>query len=391
MSRKLCYILITLWAFGLPAMSEEKPKDDPPSVKLLAKGNWYIEIGGGVQTLFSKDANKLAFGKRVTPSVSFTGGKWFSPYWGARLQLQGFSYHGFSTTDGVYLGDPLNNNFIYGLNDPVRNHVSIRPDGSYRHYLRYMNLHADFQVALLNLIVGEDEQRKWEVIPAVGLGYMHLFPYKGTPKNNVLSANFSLMGKYRLTKDFDINLEVQTAVMPDQFDGRIAGKLYENSCAVTLGVTYHFKKRGFSKKTVDYVPKEVIRTVRDTVTVTKEIKVEVEKEVFNQPFTLAVIRFGIDSYTPRQEQDINYVNVVRYLNANPRAKIRLDGYADQQTGIPDYNLKLSIKRAATVRQILIDKYGIDKDRVQAQGIGSNGQPYEKNNWNRVVVVTAIEQ
>lgn len=351
--------------------------------------NWYIEAGAGVQTLFSKDASGLSFGKRVTPAFALTGGKWFSPYWGIRLQMQGYSWNGYSTTDGIYLGNPLNGGLIYGPNDPVRGKVTIHPDGNYRHYLRYMNLHADFQVSLLNLIYGESNLSKFDVIPAVGLGYMHLFPYKGTPKNNVLTANFSVMGKYKLTKDFDINLEVQTAVMPDQFDGRIAGKLYENNCAITLGITYHFKKRGFARKTVDCVPKEILRLVRDTVTVIKEVKVEVEKEVFAQPFTLTVIGFNIDSYPPKQGQDINYINIVKYLKANPRAKIRLDGYADQKTGTPEYNLQLSIKRAAGVRQILIDKYKVDKNRIQAQGIGSNGQPYEQNSWNRAVVATVI--
>lgn len=381
-------VLSVLFSSMVSAQDVDKKKS---SLRNDIDKNWYIEAGAGVQALFSKDASGLCFGKRITPAFSLTGGKWFSPYWGLRLQMQGYGLNGYSTTDGIYLANPLNGGLIYGPNDPVRGEVTIHPNGSYRHYLRYMNLHADFQVSLLNLIHGENNQSKFDIIPAVGLGYMHLFHYKGTPKNNVLTANFSVMGKYKLTKDFDINLEVQSAVMPDQFDGRIAGKLYENNCAVTLGVTYRFKKRGFVKKTIDYTPKEVLRIVRDTVTVTKEVKVEVEKEVFTQPFTLTVIGFNIDSYSPKQGQDINYVNIVRYLEANPRAKIRLDGYADRKTGTPEYNLQLSIKRAASVRQILIDEYKIDKNRIQAQGIGANGQPYERNSWNRAVVVTVITE
>ena len=182
---------------------------------------------------------------------------------------------------------------------------------------------------------------------------------------------------------------MQTAVMPDQFDGRIAGRLYENNCAVTLGVTYHFKKRGF-KPRVQYIPQEVIRVINDTITVNKEIRVEVEKEVFNKPFTLASIRFNLNSYVPKRNQEMQYVNIVKYLEQNPRAKIRLDGYADP-LGTAVYNLHLSMKRAVWVRDILMKEYGVDENRIQAQGIGVNGQPYKKRDWNRVVLVTVFEE
>ena len=95
---------------------------------------WYIEVGAGALVLFSADASKLSFGGRITPSISVAGGKWFSPYWGTRVQVQGYSFNGNSTTNGLYLGNPLNNGLIYGSNDPVRSESVIRPDGSYRHY-----------------------------------------------------------------------------------------------------------------------------------------------------------------------------------------------------------------------------------------------------------------
>ncbi|RGN44764.1 MULTISPECIES: OmpA family protein [unclassified Bacteroides] len=391
MKKRIIPILVGSLIFGLfQELSAQEQTGQTPENKWDDIGsNWYLEAGAGAQVLFSKDASSLNFGDRITPSFSLTGGKWFSEYWGLRLQLQGYSFNGYSTVNGIYLGNPLHGGLIYGPHDPVRNEVTIRPDGSYRHFLRYMNLHADFQFSLLNLLRHGETDCKWDVIPAVGLGYMHLFPYKGTPKNNALTANFSIMGKYRLTKDFDLNLEMQTAVMPDQFDGRIAGRLYENNCAVTLGVTYHFKKRGF-KPRVQYIPQEVIRVINDTITVNKEIRVEVEKEVFNKPFTLASIRFNLNSYVPKRNQEMQYVNIVKYLEQNPRAKIRLDGYADP-LGTAVYNLHLSMKRAVWVRDILMKEYGVDENRIQAQGIGVNGQPYKKRDWNRVVLVTVFEE
>lgn len=380
------------------------------------RSNWYIEMGVGTQVLFSADASKLNFGDRITPSISVTGGKWFSPYWGIRVQIQGYSFNGNSSTNGLYLGNPLNNGLIYGSNDPVRNESVIRPDGSYRHYLRYMNMHVDFQVSLANLIGGYKPERKWDIIPVAGIGYAHAFAYKGTPKTNIISTNFSLMGKYKLPKGFDVNLEVQSALFPDQFDGRITGGMYESSCAVMLGVTYNFGSRGFAvtkntskhkhrvargSRKVRYVqiinPEaaerkvEVIRTVNDTVFINKEVKVREEVPVrTNEPVMLGSILFDINKTMPMQGQEITFVNIAKFMSDYPEAKIRLAGYADQQTGTPQYNLKLSTKRGISVKDILVKQYNIDRKRIEVQGVGTDAQPYERDKWNRVVIVTAVD-
>ena len=63
---------------------------------------------------------------------------------------------------------------------------------------------------------------------------------------------------------------------------------------------------------------------------------------------------------------------------------------DSRTGSERVNLYLSMRRAVNVRDILVNEYGIDSSRIEAQGIGVNAQPYEENDWNRVVIVTVIE-
>lgn len=409
--KKIFNIAIALFALSMPAMAIENPKEATQPKKSSIGTDWYIEIGGGAQILFSKDAGILDFGKRITPSISITGGKWFSPFWGARLQAQGYSFNGFSTTEGIYVNDPLGNGLIYGPNDPVRNEVAVRPDGSYRHYLRYMNIHADFQVSLANLIGGYKPERKWDIIPAVGLGYIHTFPYKGTAKVNSISTNFSLMGKYKLPKGFDINMEIQTALMPDRFDGRIVGKSYENNCALTVGVTYHFKKRSFKPATIKAPEKELKETLReiireelqtqapmlynrsgvkDTVVVTQNILGKLVKSK-GEPFTLASFLFDTGKAEPLIGQDIQFVNIAEYMKKYPEAKIRLEGYADKQTGNAEVNLHLSMRRAMKIRSMLINHYGIDTKRIETQGIGINHQPYEENDWNRVVIVTVVDE
>ena len=52
-----------------------------------AQNGWFVDVGGGVQTIFSSDASKLDFGKRLTPSYTIGVGKWITPAYALRLQI----------------------------------------------------------------------------------------------------------------------------------------------------------------------------------------------------------------------------------------------------------------------------------------------------------------
>lgn len=362
-----------------------------------AQNGWFVEAGGGVQTIFSSDASKLDFGKRLTPSYTIGVGKWITPAYALRLQVGGYALNGMSTSEGLYLRDPQIDGSVYGPHDPVIDNVTVRPDGTYRHYLRYVNAHADFMVSLSRLLF--HNQSKFDVLPAVGFGYAHAFAYRGTANTNSLTANFSVAAKYSVMKCMDVNLEIGSALMPDHFDGRITGRKYEPTLGATLGLTYRFNA---SKP---YVRKERSKKHRREAVVDTVYMVErvVERPVFKdrivekpvvkkqESFRLASISFAYASAKPAKKQDIVFENIVEYLKQHPSARIRLDGYADKATGKARTNLMLSIRRTDSVRNILIERYGIAPSRIDAQGIGCNAQPYEKNEHNRVVIVTALPE
>ena len=362
-----------------------------------AQNGWFVEAGGGVQTIFSSDASKLDFGKRLTPSYTIGVGKWITPAYALRLQVGGYALNGMSTSEGLYLRDPQTDGSVYGPHDPVIDNVTVRPDGTYRHYLRYVNAHADFMVSLSRLLF--HNQSKFDVLPAIGFGYAHAFAYRGTANTNSLTANFSVAAKYSVLKCMDVNLEIASALMPGHFDGRITGRKYEPTLGATLGLTYRFNA---SKP---YVRKERSKKHRREAVVDTVYMVEriVERPVFKdrivekpvakkqESFRLASISFAYASAKPAKKQDIVFENIVEYLKQHPSARIRLDGYADKATGKARTNLMLSIRRTDSVRNILIERYGIAPSRIDAQGIGCNAQPYEKNEHNRVVIVTALPE
>ncbi len=108
-------------------------------------------------------------------------------------------------------------------------------------------------------------------------------------------------------------------------------------------------------------------------------------EVVNAAPMMSTVRFTINSARISNEEMVNVYNTAEYLKANPSVNVLIKGYADKDTGTSAYNQTLSVKRAQAVYDALTKTYGIDKSRLAIEGEGSTEQPYDVNNWNRIVI------
>ena len=71
----------------------------------------------------------------------------------------------------------------------------------------------------------------------------------------------------------------------------------------------------------------------------------------NNPLSSSVIYFDLDSATVR-DRDMAVLNAhAQYLTANPSARARLEGHADER-GSREYNVALSENRAQSVRRLM---------------------------------------
>jgi OOP family OmpA-OmpF porin len=59
---------------------------------------------------------------------------------------------------------------------------------------------------------------------------------------------------------------------------------------------------------------------------------------------------------------------VAFVKKYPGARIRLDGYTDS-TGTDAYNIKLSERRAAAVKDYLVKEAGVESSKITAVGHG----------------------
>src|SRR5690606_25650094 len=79
--------------------------------------------------------------------------------------------------------------------------------------------------------------------------------------------------------------------------------------------------------------------------------------------------FPIDSYTLTVNSKDELNDLVKTLKRKKNKKIRIDGYTDN-TGTVEYNNKLSINRANSVKEYL-ENQGIDASRMTTKGFGQS--------------------
>ncbi len=63
------------------------------------------------------------------------------------------------------------------------------------------------------------------------------------------------------------------------------------------------------------------------------------------------------------------VKLGKLIESNPRASFSIEGHTDSH-GPPDYNVTLSLRRAESVKQWLVDNMKIDPARITTKGFGS---------------------
>ena len=95
--------------------------------------------------------------------------------------------------------------------------------------------------------------------------------------------------------------------------------------------------------------------------------------------------YAINSPVITLDQQPNIEMIAKYLKNNIGSKVVIKGYSSAE-GDEDFNKKLSVARAESVKTMLIEKYDIDADRITAQGAGV-GNMFAENDWNRVSICT----
>lgn len=109
------------------------------------------------------------------------------------------------------------------------------------------------------------------------------------------------------------------------------------------------------------------------------------KEVIKNLDNIRYVFFNVNSANIQANQQPEIAMTAEQLKANPEAKVLVEGYASKD-GSKAFNEKLSKRRAEAVKKALVNKYGIDADRVKAEGCGVT-EAFNKLDWNRMAKMT----
>jgi len=352
--------------------------------------NWFISIGAGGEVYFGQNDSQGKFGKRIAPAFDFSVGKWFVPTLGLRAQVSGFKLRG-------YTYDP-NNMYVSGGPDK---------DGLFKQSWKQFNVHGDVLLNLSNWIGGYRYDRFYEAIPYLGFGIMHACT---SADNNVFTANAGLINKMRLSDAFDLNVEIRGSVFEKKFAGEPGGKRANGILTVTAGFSYKFKNREF-KRNIPVEPvvmaediawaataKQLETTqaqLADQIAYNNQLNnelnrvkaekqaVKVEKEVIAAP---RAIFFNINKSNITAKDKVNLEYLAEQMKTNPDKRYTIVGYADKATGTPEFNLRLSQKRAENVYNVLTKDFGVNPSQLKVEYKGGVSDLFDGNSLNRVAII-----
>ena len=100
-----------------------------------------------------------------------------------------------------------------------------------------------------------------------------------------------------------------------------------------------------------------------------------------------LVHFKVNKTNITADQQPNVERVAMYLKNNPTATVDIKGYASVE-GPADNNVRLANGRAEAVKNMLINKYKIDANRINATGCGTTDM-FEELSWNRVSICELI--
>ncbi|UZD39467.1 OmpA family protein [Capnocytophaga ochracea] len=284
-------------------------------------------------------------------------------------------------------------------------------------------------VNLSNLIAGyKGTPRFFEVEGFAGLGWYHEYPQGADNRKapivlNGMTSQFgsNLLFNLGQSKAWGIKISPALIYFVDGVENRAESNsqnelnLKNSWTQVTAGVVYRFKgsngahhfttatqnpdnsaELGRLRDELNSKNKELsdcqrqVNKLQDDLEAARNKKPEVvEKVVTKNKKTLeSVVTFRVAKSTIDASQLPNVERIASYLNKYRNAKVSIKGYASPEGNL-EKNKQLATARAEAVKNLLVKRYKISADRIQAEGNGI-GDMFSEPDWNRVSIANIVE-
>lgn len=357
-----CFFLLALFSIQTQAQKSAICPDN----------YWFVEGQAGV----GYTTGEASFGKLLSPQAALSIGKSFNPIIATRLQLSGWQGKG-------------------GWENATPEHLANN------YSFDYAQVSLDAMFNLTNVFCGYEDDRCFNLLAIIGVGFAHSANYElvpGLPSTDAVNsavARAGVQGNFRLNQRWDLNLELMGNGINDSFNAK-SGSVNDWQFNLLAGFRYKFGHK--AAKVVEDPCALTVASLNDKINAQREeiavlqqqlqAKPRVEERIktVTEKTTEAYIPFKIGKSRIAEDQLIHLYRVAQYLKENPGTTALITGYADAATGTQEVNQKISLLRAQAVANALIRNYGIAANRVTVDSKGATEQPFEENNWNRVAIM-----
>ena len=347
--------------------------------------NWFLGVNGGVNLYNGVFMNGENVFEHLSPALNVYVGKWHTPGFGWRVAYQGLNIQTYKDFD----------------------------------HTTFMNFHIDAMWNLSNMICGYREGRIYNAIIYTGAGWAGrkgMDHEEGAGRmtsgsiTGSISVNYGLINKFRVSKHWDINLELAGAFFRNGFSGINGQSGHDMMWSANLGVAYKFNK-------VDWEPAvdvpalqgiyaaalgEVMDELNNVKAENNDLKnkynalkkdydalEDAYNKLKNKPTGIAPAQsvfFAFDSSKIDSKKEI--MNIEAYAKAAAEAGIKLvvTGYTDT-IGSDSYNKRLAENRANAVADIL-KKAGVETE-IKIVPFGETNECKEKY-LNRRAVIEVVK-
>ena len=382
MKKTIMSLLLFLGVLSASAQAEQKG-----TTEYVFQPHWYITLQGGGQYTLGEGK----FSDLLSPTAQIGVGYNFSKVVGLRLAVNAWQSKGVIKLDdndiaaGLeyegkwkwnYVAPSLE--FTFNLSNIVCNYNPKR----------FLNVYAliggGANIAFKNDEAQDVEKQiaayqnaNWYYDKSQNMRYL----WDGTKVRPFGKAG--LLFDFRVSDKVSINIEGNANTLSDKYNSKKAGNWdwYFNALAgvkINLGKTYTTKFTPDPEPEIRYVEKVVEKIVEVPAKVEVKPVEKMRRDIF----------FTINSYKVRETEAEKIKDIADYLNANPRAKVEVTGYADAGTGNNRINDRLGKKRADVVVKTLMNKYNISANRIFFDSKGARVQPFAENDLNRVTICIA---
>ena len=240
-------------------------------------------------------------------------------------------------------------------------------------------------------IDGYPSPHGWLPTDYLVMGYERRFadgePYQEieTSRRSEVVIPFGLGVKYRISKSFDMGLEVLMRHMnADNLDVNLSGADNDGYMFTSLNLTYKIGKKNkrhaawtykdFNinykrqreddpmahkldslKQQIEYMAMLDSMQVDTTTIVTESVE-------YKESMSASVF-FDFDKSEITQEAHMTLAKAAYVMSKDKSLRVKIVGYCDER-GSYDYNVKLSQRRCNAVLKVLVEQYDIDRNRFE---------------------------